>query len=140
MEQIVAKIKEYLPLLRLVVVAVVILRYGEKIYSRIQERQKNRELNKRIDKSNLSYGESQYKVYAQKLLDAMDCWGTDEDAIYDTFKDMNNIDDILQLQIAFSDVEKEEKTLSQWLNTELSSSEKKQLNAIIAERSIEYSF
>ena len=70
----------------------------------------------------------------------MDCWGTDEDAIYDTFKDMNNIDDILQLQIAFSDVEKEEKTLSQWLNTELSSSEKKQLNAIIAERSIEYSF
>ena len=140
MEQIVAKIKEYLPLLLLVVVAVVILRYGEKIYSRIQERQKNRELNKRIDKSNLSYGESQYKVYAQKLLDAMDCWGTDEDAIYDTFKDMNNIDDILQLQIAFSDVEKEEKTLSQWLNTELSSSEKKQLNAIIAERSIEYSF
>jgi len=140
MEQIVAKIKEYLPLILLVVVAVVILRYGEKIYSRIQERQKNRELNKRIDKSNLSYGESQYKVYAQKLLDAMDCWGTDEDAIYDTFKDMNNIDDILQLQIAFSDVEKEEKTLSQWLNTELSSSEKKQLNAIIAERSIEYSF
>ena len=106
----------------------------------MQERQKNRDLNKRIDKSNLSYGESQYKVYAQKLLDAMDCWGTDEDAIYDTFKDMNNIDDILQLQIAFSDVEKEEKTLSQWLNTELSSSEKKQLNAIIAERSIEYSF
>lgn len=140
MEQIVAKIKEYLPLLLLVVVAVVILRYGEKIYSRMQERQKNRDLNKRIDKSNLSYGESQYKVYAQKLLDAMDCWGTDEDAIYDTFKDMNNIDDILQLQIAFSDVEKEEKTLSQWLNTELSSSEKKQLNAIIAERSIEYSF
>lgn len=140
MEQIVAKIKEYLPLILLVVVAVVILRYGEKIYSRIQERQKNRDLNKRIDKSNLSYGESQYKVYAQKLLDAMDCWGTDEDAIYDTFKDMNNIDDILQLQIAFSDVEKEEKTLSQWLNTELSSSEKKQLNAIIAERSIEYSF
>lgn len=140
MEQIVAKIKEYLPLILLVVVAVVILRYGEKIYSRIQERQKNRELNKRIDKSNLSYGESQYKVYAQKLLDAMDCWGTDEDAIYDTFKDMNNIDDILQLQRAFSDVEKEEKTLSQWLNTELSSSEKKQLNAIIAERSIEYSF
>lgn len=140
MEQILAKIKDYLPLLLLVVVAVVILRYGEKIYSRMQERQKNRELNKRIDKSNLSYGESQYKVYAQKLLDAMDCWGTDEDAIYDTFKDMNNIDDILQLQIAFSDVEKEEKTLSQWLNTELSSSEKKQLNAIIAERSIEYSF
>ena len=140
MEQIVAKIKDYLPLLLLVVVAVVILRYGEKIYSRVQERQKNRDLNKRIDKSNLSYGESQYKVYAQKLLDAMDCWGTDEDAIYDTFKDMNNIDDILQLQIAFSDVEKEEKTLSQWLNTELSSSEKKQLNAIIAERSIEYSF
>lgn len=140
MEQIVAKIKDYLPLLLLVVVAVVILRYGEKIYSRMQERQKNRDLNKRIDKSNLSYGESQYKVYAQKLLDAMDCWGTDEDAIYDTFKDMNNIDDILQLQTAFSDVEKEEKTLSQWLNTELSSSEKKQLNAIIAERSIEYSF
>lgn len=140
MEQILAKIKDYLPLLLLVVVAVVILRYGEKIYSRMQERQKNRDLNKRIDKSNLSYGESQYKVYAQKLLDAMDCWGTDEDAIYDTFKDMNNIDDILQLQIAFSDVEKEEKTLSQWLNTELSSSEKKQLNAIIAERSIEYSF
>lgn len=140
MEQIVAKIKDYLPLLLLVVVAVVILRYGEKIYSRMKERQKNRDLNKRIDKSNLSYGESQYKVYAQKLLDAMDCWGTDEDAIYDTFKDMNNIDDILQLQIAFSDVEKEEKTLSQWLNTELSSSEKQQLNAIIAERSIEYSF
>ena len=140
MEQIVAKIKEYLPLILLVVLAVVILRYGEKIYSRIRERIKNNDLNKRIDKSNLSYGESQYKVYAQKLLDAMDCWGTDEDAIYEVFKKMNNIDDILQLQIAFSDVEDENSTLSEWLHDDLSSSEMKQLNAIIAERSIEYSF
>lgn len=140
MEQIVAKIKEYLPLLLLVVVAVVILRYGEKIYSHIRERIKNNDLNKRIDKSNLSYGESQYKVYAQKLFDAMNGWQTDEDAIYEVFKKMNNIDDILQLQIAFSDVEDEDETLSQWLHDDLSSSEMKQLNAIIAERSIEYSF
>ena len=140
MEQIVAKIKEYLPLILLVVVAVVILRYGEKIYSRIRERIKNNDLNKRIDKSNLSYGESQYKVYAQKLFDAMNGWQTDEDAIYEVFKKMNNIDDILQLQIAFSDVEDENETLSEWLHDDLSSSEMKQLNAIIAERSIEYSF
>lgn len=140
MEQIVAKIKEYLPLILLVVLAVVILRYGEKIYSRIRERIKNNDLNKRIDKSNLSYGESQYKVYARKLFDAMNGWQTDEDAIYEVFKKMNNIDDILQLQIAFSDVEDEDETLSQWLHDDLSSSEMKQLNAIIAERSIEYSF
>ena len=140
MEKVKEIFKMLLPILVAVLAVAIIRHYASGLISQIRERVKNKELDKRIDKSNLSYGESQYKVYAQKLLDAMDCWGTDEDAIYDTFKDMNNIDDILQLQIAFSDVEKEEKTLSQWLNTELSSSEKKQLNAIIAERSIEYSF
>ena len=70
----------------------------------------------------------------------MNGWQTDEDAIYEVFKKMNNIDDILQLQIAFSDVEDENSTLSEWLHDDLSSSEMKQLNAIIAERSIEYSF
>ena len=140
MEKVEEIFKMLLPILVAVLAVAIIRHYASGLISQIRERVKNKELDKRIDKSNLSYGESQYKVYAQKLFDAMNGWQTDEDAIYEVFKKMNNIDDILQLQIAFSDVEDEDETLSQWLHDDLSSSEMKQLNAIIAERSIEYSF
>ncbi len=140
MEKVKEIFKMLLPILVAVLAVAIIRHYASGLISQIRERVKNKELDKRIDKSNLSYGESQYKVYAQKLFDAMNGWQTDEDAIYEVFKKMNNIDDILQLQIAFSDVEDEDETLSQWLHDDLSSSEMKQLNAIIAERSIEYSF
>lgn len=140
MEKVKEIFKMLLPILVAVLAVAIIRHYASGLISQIRERVKNKELDKRIDKSNLSYGESQYKVYAQKLFDAMNGWQTDEDAIYEVFKKMNNIDDILQLQIAFSDVEDENATLSEWLHDDLSSSEMKQLNAIIAERSIEYSF
>ncbi|MBP5371570.1 MAG: hypothetical protein J6Y55_06575 [Bacteroidales bacterium] len=140
MEKVKEIFKMLLPILVAVLAVAIIRHYASGLISQIRERVKNKELDKRIDKSNLSYGESQYKVYAQKLFDAMNGWQTDEDAIYEVFKKMNNIDDILQLQIAFSDVEDENSTLSEWLHDDLSSSEMKQLNAIIAERSIEYSF
>lgn len=140
MEKVKEIFKMLLPILVAVLAVAIIRHYASGLISQIRERVKNKELDKRIDKSNLSYGESQYKVYAQKLFDAMNGWQTDEDAIYEVFKKMNNIDDILQLQIAFSDVEDENETLSEWLHDDLSSSEMKQLNAIIAERSIEYSF
>ena len=140
MEKVKEIFKMLLPILVAVLAVAIIRHYASGLISQIRERVKNKELDKRIDKSNLSYGESQYKVYAQKLFDAMNGWQTDEDAIYEVFKKMNNIDDILQLQIAFSDVEDEDETLSQWLHDDLSSSEMKQLNAIIAERSIENSF
>lgn len=140
MEKVKEIFKMLLPILVAVLAVAIIRHYASGLISQIRERVKNKELDKRIDKSNLSYGESQYKVYARKLFDAMNGWQTDEDAIYEVFKKMNNIDDILQLQIAFSDVEDENSTLSEWLHDDLSSSEMKQLNAIIAERSIEYSF
>ncbi len=140
MEKVKEIFKMLLPIFVAVLAVAIIRHYASGLISQIRERVKNKELDKRIDKSNLSYGESQYKVYAQKLFDAMNGWQTDEDGIYEVFKKMNNIDDILQLQIAFSDVEDENETLSEWLHDDLSSSEMKQLNAIIAERSIEYSF
>lgn len=126
--------------LLLIVAIYAAFRYGKKVMSRIQERRANKDLDKRINKKNLSYGESQYNVFAKSLISAMDGLFTDEETIFDVFKKMKTIDDVLQLQVAFSDVEDENESLSEWLHGDLSSSEIKTLNNILTEKQIVYSF
>ena len=114
----------------ILIVVVLILcatRWGKKLVARYREKQTNKDLNGRINKKNLSYGESQYTVFAKALFTAMDGLGTDTDSIMDVFKKMNNIDDVLMLQVAFSEVEDENETLTEWLHGDLSSGEIKQL-------------
>ena len=126
----------------LIVVALILLssHWVKKLAARYREKQTNKDLNGRINKKNLSYGESQYTVFAKALFSAMDGIGTDTDSIMDVFKKMKNIDDILMLQVAFSEVEDENDSLTEWLHDDLSSGEIKQLNNILAERGIIYSF
>lgn len=133
-------IKYGIILLIIAIVTSFVFRYGKGIVGKIRERQHIKKLDGTIDKNNLSYPESQYDVFAQALFAAMDGWGTDTDAIFEVFRKMRTIDDVLQLQFAFSEVEDEDGTLAAWLHDDLSSSDIETLNSILAERSIIYSF
>lgn len=123
-----------------IVLVFVAFRYGKKIAGSIRERKRNRELDKHINKDNLTYGDSQYDVFAKKLFTAMDGFGSDEDAIYDVFKKMKTIDDVLMLQVAFTDTEDENETLEEWLKGDLSQSEIKTINDILESNGVIYSF
>ncbi len=133
-------IKYGIVVLLVIVVIYVAFHYGEKWVGRLRERRRNNDLNRRINKNNLSYGESQYTVFAKKLFAAMDGLFTNEDAIYNVFKKMNTIDDILMLEVAFSDIEDENESLADWLHDDLNNDEIDTVNAILESRQIVYSF
>ncbi len=123
-----------------IVLVFVAFKYGKEIAERVRERKRNRELYKHINKDNLTYGNSQYDVFAKKLFTAMDGLGSDEDAIYDVFKKMKTIDDVLMLQVAFNEAEDENETLEEWLKGDLSSSEIKTINNLLESNGVIYSF
>ncbi|MCQ2959548.1 MAG: hypothetical protein MJ198_05095 [Bacteroidales bacterium] len=124
-----------------VIIAIyVVFHYGSEWIDQARERRKIKDLDGRINKNNLSYGETQYTSFAKKLFAAMDGLFTDEDAIYDVFRKMKNIDDLLMLQVAFSEVEDENESLEDWLHDDLSNSEIRVINSILEERQITYSF
>lgn len=65
-------------------------------------------------------------------------WGTDEDAVYAVFEQMNSRSDVLSLVNAFSVYEGH--TLGEWMNKELSLKELAHVQEILATKGITYTF
>jgi hypothetical protein len=109
---------------------------------------------------NLSYGLTQYEVFVQSLVQAMDECGTDEDAVYTVFNAMKNKADVLKLVEVF-DVRYYQPckltdpitwvrwnfnnkiyggALSTWLTYDLTNSERGKINSILSKKGIDYTF
>lgn len=108
------------------------------------KKQKGSELQDEIQSNNLSYPKSQYTTWANILESAMFRMGTDEDAIYNVFRKMNNDDDVKALITAFGSRRQElqlySSTLGEWLTRELDESELTELNQILSNKNINFSF
>jgi len=109
---------------------------------------------------NPSYSPSQYEVFSQKLVQAMDSCGTSEESVYSVFRYMKNKADVLSLisafgvryyqpcassnPISYSKWLFNDKAygggLATWLEYDLTSSEIKKINDILASNNIQYSF
>lgn len=79
-----------------------------------------------------------YYTYANQIYNACKGFGTDEDAIYNVFGQMNNTADVYKLIQVFGT--KDNKTLPMWMRSELNSWEIKRLNNILANKGINYAF
>jgi uncharacterized protein YuzB (UPF0349 family) len=122
-----------------IIVAVIIgYRYLKKYLKKRKNQAVLSELDKDINVSKLTYQLSYYGIWAKDLFNAMDGVGTNEQVIYDVIKKMQTKDDVLQLITAFG-VEEEE-TLTQWIVSELSSSERATLNRLLTDKNINYQF
>lgn len=113
-------------------------KYSGLVVDQVKEQELIDEANKTIEVSDLSYPQDQYTVYAEKLVAAMEGWGTDEDAIYDVYKAMNTRSDIKQLEKTFGMQDGE--SLQEWLYGDLNNSEITHLNSIISSKGIDYRY
>jgi len=96
-------------------------------------------------KEKATYPDLQYKIYADKIYQAgYIIGGTDEDAIYDVFKAMNNDLDIAKLIVAFGkrriEFSFQEGSLPEFLTSELDEDEIKIINKILTNKAIKYRF
>lgn len=107
-----------------------------------------------------SYSDSQYEGYAQALVQAMNGCGTDEDAIYSVFRDMQNKADVLKLIAVFGvrfyqpcwitqadayaiwliNDQSYGGGISTWLSYDLSSGEIGNINTILSSKGIDFKF
>lgn len=95
-----------------------------------------------------TYPNSQYFAFANTLEQAMFDLGTDEDSIFYVFNQLQNNADFIKLKQAFGERAysggalpvwfNEDLTLEGWLTQELDSSERQQLNSILASKAITY--
>jgi hypothetical protein len=85
-----------------------------------------------------SFAESQYRSYATRLYNAMKGAGTNENTVYAVFNDMSNTADVLKLIAVYGS--KDNETLPEWLNGDLSASELRKVNAILSGKGINYQF
>jgi len=108
----------------------------------------NNDIKKSTEKP--SYNCSQYRAFADSLFEAMSGMGTDEEEIFNIFRQMKNTLDILLLTKAFDIRDYTDDrvfifntkamNLNQWLSAELSTSNKKELNKILSSKGIKYTF
>lgn len=107
-----------------------------------------------------SYSDSQFDSFVQKLVQAMDGCGTDEDQIYDVFRAMRNEADIRKLIASFGvqyyqpcswsqsdqyvvwlfNNEAYGSNLAGWLSYDMASSEISEINRILNSNGIAYQF
>lgn len=91
-----------------------------------------------VNKSNLSFSQSEYISMSNQLYNAMDGAGTDEEIIYSVFNKIQTKDDYNQLVKTFgiksssSWISSFNGDLQTWLSNELSYSERKKLNNILS--------
>ena len=112
--------------------------------------QKN-ELEKEIKKKPLSYPLSQYKTFANVIEEACNEEGTNEEAIYSTFRKLKSNSDYLALQIAWGNPTRfvtpswyifyttgKNFSIPQLLRNDMSSSEISKVNKILSNNGIKY--
>lgn len=83
-------------------------------------------------------GNATYYTLANQVYNACKGFGTDEDAIYNVFNQMNNTADVYKLIQVFGT--KDNKTLPMWIRGDLNRWEIKNLNNILANKGINYAF
>jgi len=145
---------------------------GYSVYSGVKRRRDIREASKASQEAKKevddlrrtgivpSYTPSQYEVFSQKLVQAMDSCGTSEESVYSVFRSMKNKADVLSLISAFgvrfyqpcSATNPISYTnwlfnnrafgggLATWLEYDLTSAEIKKINNILAGNGINYNF
>ena len=104
------------------------------------------ELDNEVKKTGLTYPKSQYSSFANELQQAGFDVGTDEDAMYSIFRKLKNDADYLQLTAAWGKPTRtiydwgvgRPMTLTQFLRSELSDSEIRKINTILAGSKIKY--
>jgi hypothetical protein len=110
-----------------------------------------KELEAETKKKPLSYPLSQYKTFANAIEEACNEEGTDEEAIYSTFRKLKNNSDYLALQKAWGNPTRfvtpswyifyttgRNYTLPQLLRNDMSSSEISKVNKILSNNGIKY--
>ena len=127
----------------IVVVAIVSIwllwTFGKKLRDIIASKKNAKTLDKSIDVKELTYDDAQYKSFAETLYNAMKGAGTDEKKIQEVFNQMQTRSDVLKLSSVFG--VKDGETLDEWLDGDLSSSEKDEyVNKVLEAKAINYVF
>jgi hypothetical protein len=116
-----------------------------------EAKQQQEELEKEIKKKPLTYPLSQYKTFANGIEEACNEEGTDEEAIYSIFRKLKSNADYLALQKAWGNPTRfvtpswyifyttgKRFTIPQLLRNDMSDSEIKKINQILANNKITY--
>lgn len=103
-----------------------------------EDREYLQDVEKGIQKSDLTYTNSEYTQFANKLYSAMKGVGTNENAIYDVFSQMQTDSDVKKLISAFGS--KGGMTLNEWLLDDLSNKELNKVNQILSKNNINLMF
>ena len=125
----------------IIVLLIVLLIFGGKklinFFKSMQITEKSELNNLILSGERLTYAESQYKVFADKIYTAMKGLGTDTSAVYTVFNAMNNKADVLKLVTVFG--VRDDETLAEWMGGEkfLSVS---QINKTLSNKGIDYQF
>lgn len=122
----------------LIIIAVVVIIVVKRKKATKEQDDYIKDVEKQIDKSDLSYSNSEYTQMANKLYSAMKGIGTNENAIYDVFSQLETESDVRKLISTYGS--KDGMTLQQWLIDDLSNRELQKLNDILAKNNINYSF
>lgn len=128
-------------LLFLAILLVVIFFIAKYVLKQIQKTNNQKLLDTvqdQIDESKLSYNSAEYSIMADQLENAMRGAGTDEELIKSVFLKLRNSFDWYKLIDSFGVREygnwftTQQGTLIKWLDTDLSSSNKKEMNVILS--------
>ena len=125
-------------LLALIVVVFLIVKFKSKFKDMVTNTKLVNSLETEIKTDDITLTQAQFNSYASALYSAMKGAGTDEEKIYNVFRQMQTRSDVLQLIKVFG--VKDGDTLSEWLNDDLSASEIEKINTILASNDINYSF
>lgn len=120
----------------IVVVAIVIIYFAYQFYlqSKVTIQQKAEVVALQAQGITASYNKSKYDSLANTIETAIAGLGTDEQAIYDTFSELNNDVDFIELDKAFGTRDGED--MRGWIKGDLSSAELKTLNNQLNNQSI----
>jgi hypothetical protein len=134
-------VKEQIFSLVLILLLCVVAYFGIKklvmFFKSMQFAEKNELNDLLVSGQKLSYPESQYKVFADKLYVAMKGLGTDRDAVYNVFNAMVNKADLMKLITSFG--VRDGETLAEWMNGETFLSIDN-INKILSNKGIDYTF
>lgn len=130
--------------LAIVVIAVIIWIVCEltgtttKIKDKYAQKKLDELLDNEISTQAVSLNEATAKALADKIHEAMDGWGTDEDAVYEVMNKMNSRSDVVLLIKTFGI--RDGKNLVQWITSELNASERAKVNNILQTNNVNYEF
>jgi hypothetical protein len=128
-----------------------IIKSPEEKVDKEEAKQQQEELEREIKKKPLTYPLSQYKTFANVIEEACNEEGTDEEAIYTTFRKLKSNADYLALQKAWGNPTRfvtpdfylfyttgKRFTIPQLLRNDMSDSEIRKVNQILANNNIKY--